>query len=254
MKKLNLKIITIGIVILTLSLLILKLSSIDQSSNIPITANNNNQISIENYVNKNDSLTIQNKFPYSKIIKSNCIGNYSEINRITNYLYSISDTFTIQNIVYNTLTDTLLKYKYDNNFNITIDSMISLYQWVVGLNYMSKIDVNNQLIYQGAFLYWNGKISTYLNNYSKENTSNRNKFKFKYLVAKVEENGGSVSVKQTSTDKFVSNLIESNYAHLISATWNQTSIIQKIILTIFIIITIYTYFYAIKKMIKNEKN
>ena len=246
--------IIVVIVLLTTSLLILKLSRIDQSSNIPLTENNNNQISIENYVNKNDSLIIQNKFPYSEIIKSNCLGNYSEINKITNYLYLISDSFTIQNIVYNTLTDTLLKYKYNNNLNIPLDSMISLYQWVVGLNYMSKIDLNNQLIYEGAFLYWNGKISTYLNNYSKENTSKRNKFKFKYLVAKVEENGGSVSVKQTSTDKFVSNLIESNYAHLISATWNQTSIIQKIIITILTIITIYTYFYTIKKMIKNEKN
>ena len=246
--------IIVVIVLLTTSLLILKLSRIDQSSNIPLTENNNNQISIENYVNKNDSLIIQNKFPYSEIIKSNCLGNYSEINKIANYLYLISDSFTIQNIVYNTLTDTLLKYKYNNNLNIPLDSMISLYQWVVGLNYMSKIDLNNQLIYEGAFLYWNGKISTYLNNYSKENTSKRNKFKFKYLVAKVEENGGSVSVKQTSTDKFVSNLIESNYAHLISATWNQTSIIQKIIITILTIITIYTYFYTIKKMIKNEKN
>lgn len=245
--------IIVVIVLLTTSLLILKLSRIDQSSNIPLTENNNNQISIEKYVNKNDSLIIQNKFPYSEIIKSNCLGNYSEINKIANYLYLISDSFTIQNIVYNTLTDTLLKYKYNNNLNIPLDSMISLYQWVVGLNYMSKIDLNNQLIYQGAFLYWNGKISTYLNNYSKENTSNRNKFKFKYLVAKVEENGGSVSVKQTSTDKFVNNLIESNYAHLISATWNQTSIIQKIIITILTIITIYTYFYTIKKMIKNEK-
>jgi hypothetical protein len=120
-------------------------------------------------------------------------------------------------------------------------------QWAEKFQYYAEVDNQNKILFKVVYDYWLNFISDKLTNYSKENSDIKCEFKFKFLVAKCSERKYNIGVKVTSTEKVIDNLVRSKWGHLFDASWNQATLLQKIILLLFVIIFFYGFYCIILK-------
>ncbi len=152
---------------------------------------------------------------------------------------------TSQQILATTLTDSLQK-RLANVYNkYQPDSLIYLMQWAERFQYYAEIDNKNKILFKVVYDYWMNFISDKLTGFSKETPSLKYAFKFKFLVAKCSERKYNIGLKVTATEKVIDNLVRSKWGHLFDASWNQASLLQKILLSLLVI----TFLYGIYCMI-----
>lgn len=130
------------------------------------------------------------------------------------------------------------------------DSLLALLQWAEKFRYYAEADAANSILYKSISSYWLSHICDRLSAYSRESPSGKYAFKYKYLVARCHELKFTTAVKVGKMEKVVDNLTGNNWAHLVNASWNQTSILQKIIFIFIGLVSIYGYYLIIKKIFK----
>jgi hypothetical protein len=129
------------------------------------------------------------------------------------------------------------------------DYLINLLQWTESFRYAALIDEENEILYASIFDFWLNKITSNLVSYSTENVSIKYDFKYRYLESKCTEYGFTFGTKVSSLEKVIYNIVDSNWMHLFDASWNQSSILQKIIFLLILIITCFGYGLFLKKVI-----
>jgi len=188
------------------------------------------------------------QFPYKNYIDSTNTGNVSCILNDLKLLDSVTKNHNESESILATTLTTKLQDRIDTGFSVyKPDSLILLMQWAEKFQYYGEIDKNNELFFSSIFDYWLNYICTKLSNYASQKPSLKYDFKFKFLVAKCIEKRYNPSVKVTSFEKFVDNMIQSKWGHLANATWNQTSLTQKIVLVLFFVLTLYGILCIIQK-------
>jgi hypothetical protein len=131
-----------------------------------------------------------------------------------------------------------------------IDSLFAVLQWAEKFAACSEIDGQNRIVFKSIAAYWLTYISNKLAKISAEQPSVKYKFRFRYLLARCDEMKFTTGVKITEMEKVVDNLTRNKWAHLINATWNQTSLLQKIFFLVVILATLYGYYLIALKILK----
>jgi len=197
-------------------------------------------------------------FPYRRYLDSAGRWDIKTIKHDLAVLDSVTgDPDISQRTLSNALTQVLGEREKGVLKNYEPDSLLRLIQWAEQFDYYSQFDSAGELFYQSVYQYWFDIVTNKLKEYSNETPSLRHSFKFKYLVGRCYERRFSTSVKITDFEKFVDNVLYSNWGHLINATWTQSSWSVKAgLLLVFVLIVYGAYalgskvFLLIKKSTK----
>lgn len=133
------------------------------------------------------------------------------------------------------------------------DTLLQLVQWAEDFKGYANLDPDNDIFYESICSYWLSFVTNKLAEFSKLNRQIKYSFKYKYLVARCHEYKFTTPVKVSKTEKVAENFTNGKWAHLTDAAWNQTTVWQKLIFLIILIITGYGYLLIIHKIIKKWK-
>ncbi|MHA8085389.1 hypothetical protein U8695_07405 [Aquirufa antheringensis] len=204
-------------------------------------------------INK-DSLSI--RFPYNSYLESSNFQDAKSIQKDLLFLDSlVGDKMMVRGIISVILTDSLYNHSFSSTDNSNLDSLNYRLQWAEKFKFYGEADKmsENQLLFQSIYDFWLRKISKNLSEYSENNTKAKFNFQYRYLTAKCNEKRYNVSVKVSSLEKVIQNILGNNWAHLFEASWNQASLMQKIIISILLITTLVCYVFTFKNFISSKK-
>jgi hypothetical protein len=145
-------------------------------------------------------------------------------------------------------TDSLFEKQKNVFLTYDPDYLINLFQWIESFRYAALIDQENEILYASIFDFWLNQITSNLDKYSSESVNIKYDFKYRYLESKCTEYGFTFGTKVSSLEKVIYNIVDSNWAHLFDASWNQSTILQKILFLILLMITIYGYVLVVKNV------
>jgi len=244
MKKLDRNIIIVTLHAIFIILIFLFLSRINNDSYLPEQQiiNDNCSFNLKLSYNGKSNFKDINSFPTKSFLDS---GNYKNVECLINTLNSLDtltndESLSIQ-ILYSVLSDSLLKRDSSIFAHYNLDNLIRQMQWVEKLQCYDELDSKHRAFFNGIYEFWMENISNKLQSYSKDTTSIRHAFKYKFLVAKCNERKYIVGVKETSSEKVIGNLVRSDWGHLFDASWNQSTLLMKVIFIFFI----FVFFYGI---------
>lgn len=204
-------------------------------------------------VNK-DSITTQ--FPYREYLKSVNFQDAKSIQKDLLVLDSlVGDKMVVRGLISVALTDSLYNQSSTEAGNSNLDSLNYKLQWAEKFKFYGEADTinENQLLFQSIYDYWLSKISKNLSEYSENNTKAKYNFQYRYLTAKCNEKRYNVSIKVSSLEKVIQNILGNNWAHLFEASWNQASLLQKIIIAILLVATLICYVITFKHFMSSKK-
>jgi len=206
---------------------------------------------------KTDSLFFE--FPYQKYNDS-C--NFWNVQSVKNDLNCLDSKFSFDSsmnrqVLSEALTSKLEKRVVAYFSGYQPDSLIVIIQWAEKYRNYAELEPQNELFYKSIYDYWMGKVASTVTAYASEIPSRKYNFKFKYLLNRCVEQRYSPGTKVTSGEKAFNNLIYNNWGHLINASWNQTSVLQKIVFFTFFVFTLIGYLLLgklfFRKLFKSNK-
>lgn len=170
------------------------------------------------------------------------IGDYNEVSKIPKDLLfeEVIDGFTK-----NLLEKEGLYFKVYNP-----DFLLMVISWAEKFKYWAEISNNNDVFYEAISYYWFNEVALRLTAYVKDEPSLTNSFKFKFLLEKCSQNNFLVNIPETSIEKLQKNFIKGNFKHLISASWSDIKIWQKIVILGFVMFTVSSYLFFILYLLK----
>ena len=130
------------------------------------------------------------------------------------------------------------------------DSLLILVQWVEKFKNYAELDPDNNIFYESIYEYWMDKISNELSIITVKNPSIKYNFKFKYLQTRCVEQRFSPGVKKTSSEKAIENLVYNKWGHLINASWHQSTVLQKFLFFLAVIIFAIGFVHSGGRLIK----
>ncbi len=202
--------------------------------------------------------SIRTTFPYEKYIQS---ARYLDIHAIKNDLSALDAIYPSNksngaNIeaLYYSMADSLLPKKQQLFQEYNSDTLIRLLQWAEGMKYIALYEPDHALLYNSVGDFWINFISQQLSAQSEKNSKAKYDFKYRFLKGKLLELSYTFSTKVGSFNKFVYNIASNNWAHLFDATWNQTSVLQKLIFIILGLGTIFCYVVTIAHFLSKFKS
>lgn len=193
-------------------------------------------------------------FPYETYLDSTNTRNIRVIKNDLALLESFSnDVSTSQQIVSEALTTKLEPRLVNYLHPYNPDSLLVLVQWAEKFQHYAEIDPANDILHESIYNYWMDKVSNQLGKFSAEESSRKYDYKFKYLRSRCIEKRFVPAIKVTSEEKAFNNLVYGNYGHLLNASWNQTSILQKAVFVILVLLTLYGYICIIKQHVNKKR-
>jgi hypothetical protein len=231
MKKKYFKLSAFAFLLVIVVLLVYKLSGAKYNNYMPQQKNISDACDF-NMLNAVAGLKPENveaSFPFGKYLDS---ANYNSIVCIKKDLKQLDsathDRMLSQKILSDALTSKLSARISSQFVKYAPDSLIYLMQWAEKFQFYADADDENSILYRSIFYHWFSFIGDKLTEYSKEKPSIKYDFKFKYLLARCNEKKVSPSVKITSFEKVIDNVVQSKWGHLFDASWNQASWLQKV--------------------------
>jgi len=214
-----------------------------------------NHLNLSKHLSNIKNSSANDIFPFHLYLSSD---NYKDINQINRDLEIVDSLYPAhvnvnRDIMTIALTDSLQQMKYGDISKIDLDSVSYLMQYITGFMYYSMLSSVNQNLYASIYDYWMNFVSNYLTTYSESNKNAKFNNKFIYLVNQCEEGKYNVAIKIKSIEKVVYNLTNNYYGHLVNASWNQSSNLERLVFTLLILSTFYSYIYLILGLIKKNK-
>ena len=244
MKKLDRNIIIVTLHAIFIVIIFLFLSKANNDSYLPEQQSINENCSFNLKLSYNEKINFKeiNSFPTKSFLDS---GNYKNVECLINTLNTL-DTLTkdsniSQQILFSILSDSLFQRDSNLYTHYNLDNLVRQMQWVEKLQSYAEIDSRHRNFFKVLYGYWMDSISNRLDQYSKDSTSIKYAFKYKFLIAKFHERQYNVGVKVTPIEKVIDNLVRSQWGHLFDASWNQSTKLMKGIFIFFI----FVFFYGI---------
>jgi hypothetical protein len=170
------------------------------------------------------------------------IGDYNGVSKIPKDL--------LFKVVIDGFTKNLLE-KEGSYFKVyNPDFLIMVISWADKFKYWAELSGNNDVFYEAISYYWFNEVALRLTAYVKDEPSLTNSFKFKFLLEKCSQNNFLVNIPETSVEKLQKNFFKGNFKHLISASWSDIKIWQKIVFLVFVMFTASSYIYFILYLVK----
>ncbi len=203
-----------------------------------ISENNITKSIVESYNNNEDVYLLQTRVDSIEINLKNQL-NYEE-----QLFYYFTDTIFEQ-----------LKSQ------INIDRFFFIVEWSKSFSSLNfKFDSNHVFI-ESLNNSWNNYIHNSIQKINKDSLSQCQKQKFIYIENYLNTRGYFLTQNQSNVEKVIFNIKNKNWYHLLESVYYQTNILEKVLITAFLLTTLLLYVFAfyflllvIKKKVKTPKN
>lgn len=174
--------------------------------------------------------------------------NVEKINHIEKDLQLLDSLYPgremdIRSMVSILLTDSLKGRMNDSLAVYNPQRLLQLQNWYIEFYYHSKTatNANNALLYSVLYSYWGSYLADSLSAFSRKNSKLKFNYSYKFLTSRNEQYKYLVDTKTSSLEKVIDNLIDQDWAHLFKASWDQSSMFQKSLFAILLLITLISY-------------
>jgi len=213
-------------------------------------------IDIKDFTHNASSNDVKSVFSYHEYVKNRNRINISVLLADLKELDSLYPESKLQNkkLILNAMTDSLSEIEQSIFSSYQPDQLILLLQWVEQFKYYPLIDNENDVLYASIRDFWMNKMADSLVAYSQNSPSIKYDFKFRFIKAKFSESGFDFGPKVTSFEKVLYNVIDSNWSHLLDASWSQATAFQKVLFLLIASSFVYAYFLLFKNVINYFKS
>ena len=257
MKLNKLSIILAVILITILSFIAYQIIRVDNDNYMPSyrPIDRTDTFNLRLHINSIPADRVLNYFPYKMYLNYANFNNVQIIKRDINILNSKFPTTLMDNqaVLSMALTDSLKVRIFKKYELYDSEALIYLLQWAERFKFYGEVDIENELLFNSIYDYWKSFICNKLSTYSSQNSKIKFDFKFRYLTAKCSQLKGSVSPKITPTEKVIYNILDNKWSHLLNASFYQSSFLQKLLISIIIIFTTFSWFITIFLFINKIK-
>jgi len=204
----------------------------------------------------NNCLNIDNLIDTIKFVRNNDFCDIKYLQKQILFFNSINTSRSnVDQFFINALTTKI--YDQDSSkFNkLDFIYLSDKFNWAEKFKAYAEIDEKNSMVFSVVYDYWLKKIANRLQRISVENDKIKYNHNYRFLVNKCSEHQYFISIHSTRFDKFIYNLTNQKWVHLVNASWNQSSVILKLLFFLFLFITVYSYYLVIIKIFQtNVKN
>ena len=138
-------------------------------------------------------------------------------------------------------TDSLMKYEFDS-LVYNPDVIKELIFWVEEFKYYKKNDTASfSIIYPSIYDYWMNKIGSCVIQASEKNSDLKYDKKFNFIVNQLECKKYSIGIKFSNFEKLIDNITKRKWYYIFNRLMIETSILVKVLMSIFLIITFSSY-------------
>jgi len=201
------------------------------------------QFSVENYLSGSKLAILEEEFPYRAFIDSASWWNAHTITNTLVILDSNRDNHMEGNedILISCLSDSLIKYNFHD---CSIDSLNMLLNLSEKFLAYSEANPERKFFYKSIANNWVSYVTNRLSTLVKTENSFKYSFKCRYLRERCVQLGFIPDFGNTSIEKVILNIADSNWHYLfIDRFWNTTTLVFKLLIfsIIFILIAILVY-------------
>lgn len=198
--------------------------------------------------------SIKSKLTTADYFLSKNIHDYKDLSRDLSILDSLypGKSLEIRTDIFTVLTDSFKVHLSSALDTFNYAELLNLQNFQIRYYYYAQVaaDPNEQLMLNSISLFWGSFIANALSEYSKTNKNLKFGFQYRSLESRSGQYGYGVNRKVTSLEKVIANILGSKWGHLVNSSWNQASVIQKVLFFILFIITIISYFISFKLFFK----
>jgi hypothetical protein len=229
------------------------LSMIDQSKVLQkkiFDSSTSNYENIQTFTSGINGINLSSQFPFKQYLGERVNASVSIIRWDKRMLDEKYPKLSNENsrIISIAFTDSLLEKEKNIFLTYDPDYLINLLQWTESFRYAPLMDEENEILYASIFDFWLNQITSNLDKYSSESVNIKYDFKYRYIESKCTEYGFTFGTKVSSLEKVIYNIVDSNWAHLFDASWNQSTILQKILFLFLLMITICGYVLVVRNV------
>ena len=199
-----------------------------------------------------DSINLLNKFPYQEYLNNSNYCNLKSIIadfKIVDSMYKNRDELTIP-LFYNLLTDSLINFKKNKTKKFNPDFLIKKINWAKKMKVASQLNQEYEIIFLIVYEGWLNHISNLLSSYFENDKNIKYNLKFKILKNECSLEKYTVPVGLRTHEKLIDYLIEGRYSYIWGRLYHGTSFWIKFAIIIFGLLTISSFFYSIKNILK----
>ncbi|MCP4521976.1 MAG: hypothetical protein GY827_09860 [Cytophagales bacterium] len=166
-----------------------------------------------------DTNDVYNSFPYKEFLQKI---NHADVRAISKYEEELTqragNPFVSQSVLSQALTNKLhLERTRD------LDTLNAILVWADKYKVNEANSSSNALMYKSIHSHWYNYVANHLDELSKEKSSIKYDFKFRYLIRKCNENKFEVMGETSKIEKVVTNVIDQRWSYLFYRFWSSTS-------------------------------
>jgi hypothetical protein len=196
--------------------------------------------------------SVASKLTLAKYYSSKNIIDFKEIERDLKLLDSLypNKTSDIRPLIYHILSDSLKSHVSNNIKELHFQELAKIQNLQISYHYYSRATNNiyNNGLYNSLNDFWGQFVADKLSAISKKELSSKTGFKYRYLEARSNQYRFYVNTKKYSVEKVITGFLDSDWGHLLNASWNQASLIQKFIIGFILLFSILAYINFIKEI------
>jgi len=199
-----------------------------------------------------DSSNILNNFNYNQYLKNGNYCDFKSLEKDFNLIDSIyRDPLSItETLFYTALADSMIAM--DNKELLAYNPEYLLYKigWVKRFVFYAECAPKRKYLYVGIYDKWIQEITDRLEHYISLDNNIKYEAKFKAIVTICQQEGYTIPLGMSSTDKIADYLVEGRYAYIWNRFWYSTGFFTKLIAFIIVIFISFSCTFTLFKILK----
>lgn len=201
-----------------------------------------------------DSINVLKNFNYRNYIYQGIPFNLKTLKNDILILDSIYGNEISQNVIYYSLTDSLIELENEKMKNFDAMFLYKKLDWVERFKYYAESDSLNKFLFLGIYDKWMITICNKLIDYLEIDSDLKYQTNFKTITAICKLKGFTIPIGFSSMEKITDYLIEGKYAYIWSRFWYSTPIIFKLLVFVLISYGIFSVYYTTKHIYNQKKS
>ena len=152
-----------------------------------------------------------------------------------------SNDLESQMLLYTTLTEDL-SVQYQTTLNgYYPDSLYMLLNWLDRINVFAELDDNNSTLFEATMQFWMDRITENIESNFKHNRRLKFSYKFRSIRDRCDHLKFGTVIGDKKVEKLIYNMIDGNWSYVFERVLKATSLLEKALLLLFGILTMYGY-------------
>lgn len=198
--------------------------------------------------------SVKSKLTNAKYFLSRNIHDYTSLSNDLSTLDSLypGNSLQIRTEIFSVLTDSYKAHLSSALDTFNFAELLNLQNFQIRYYYYEQVAVNpnEKLMLNSINLFWGNYIANKLAEYSRTYQNLKFGFQYRFLESRSKQYDFGVNRKVSSLEKVVINLLSSNWGHLFNSSWNQASLVQKMVFLSLFILTILSYTFSLNLLFK----